>query len=289
MRNIILLADNDAKARDTWYKVLVEAGYEVKVAATPYETRSILTNTGVDLAILDPRLIEDDDINDISGLEIAMDKVFRNIPKIIFTGFQASPENIRNALGLNADDLPPALAWVNKAEGPEALLKTIRTTLETWPRLRMSTIKVSEQIKADHKETRQQAKLNYWMAGVVSILGFLLILIGIYLAWFTKLSIGIVGTTSGIILEVLGYLFFKQLNLANNRMDTYHRELLQTYWLELLLAASEQLPLEKQTRSTEWVIRVAANSWFALPQKGGDIVKIRPQDFQQPSVREEEE
>ena len=289
MSNVLLLADNNADVRELWSKLLTKAGYEVKLATNPQETRSMLRYTGVDVAILDHRLVDDTDESEISGLKIATDITFRTIPKIIFTAYPASPENMRKALGLAANDLPPALAWVGKEESPDVLLNAIRYTLETWPRLRMSTIRVSEQIKADHKVARQQAKLNYWTAGVVSALGFLLILIGIYLAWFTKLSIGIVGTTSGIILEVLGYLFFKQLNLANERMDTYHRELLQTYWLELLLAASEQLPLEKQISSAQGIIGVAADSWFSPAQKGGDIIITKQPDFQQPNVKEGDE
>ncbi len=83
------------------------------------------------------------------------------------------------------------------------------------------------------------------MAFAVSVPGFLVIFTGICLAWFDKLATGIVGAASGVILEALGYLFFTRLDLANDRMDTYRRELLQTYWLELLLAAYEQLPSER--------------------------------------------
>jgi hypothetical protein len=48
-------------------------------------------------------------------------------------------------------------------------------------------------------------------------------------------------------------------------MDTYHRELLQTYWLELLLATCEQLPSQKQVTTSEFIIRTAAESWFNVP------------------------
>lgn len=281
MKNIVLLADNNAEAREVWGEVLAKAGYEVKLAADPQEARAILRYTGVDVAILDPRLVDDSDEGDISGLEIATDRLFRNIPKIIFTAYPTSPETMRKALGLTAGDLPPALAWVGKEEGPDALLNTIRNTLETWPRLRMATIKVSEQIKADHKEIRQQAKLNYLAAAVVSILGFVLVLIGIYLAWFAGLSIGLVGTTSGIILQLLGYLFLKRLDLANERMDTYHRELLQTYWLELLLAACEQLPFEKKMDITVEVIRAAVGSWLS-PKLGEGALEMTGQHDLQP-------
>ena len=54
------------------------------------------------------------------------------------------------------------------------------------------------------------------------------------------------------------------LDLANARTDTHHRELLQTYWLELLLSACEQLPAERQVACTERAICAAMDNWFAF-------------------------
>jgi hypothetical protein len=142
----------------------------------------------------------------------------------------------------------------------------------------MLTIRVTEQIKADHRIARQQARINYTAAVLVSVLGFLLTVAGILLAWFAELGIGIVGTASGIILEALGYLFFKRLDLANERMDIYHKELLQTYWLELLLAASEQLPFERQIVSAERVIGTALESWFFSPEKVQTAIMAKRQN-----------
>lgn len=267
MRNVLLLADNEAEFRETWGKVLADARYDISPASNPEQARNLLREAGIDLAILDLRLVDDEDENDISGLKVATDKAFLHIPKIVLTAFPTSYENLREALGSTLDELPPAIAFVDKAEGPKALLEVARHALEIWPRLRMSTAKVSEQIKADHRVARQQARLNYAVAFAVSILGFLLIFSGICLVWFDKLTTGIVGTASGIILEALGYLFFTRLDLANDRMDIYHKELLQTYWLELLLAACEQLPSKRQVVYTERAIGAAIDSWLA-PQPG---------------------
>ena len=88
-----------------------------------------------------------------------------------------------------------------------------------------------------------------------------MILLGIALSWMNKISIGIVGTSSGIVMEVLSYLFFRRLDKANGRMDIYHKELLQIYWLELLMTASAQLPAEKEVENMEFVIRSATRSW----------------------------
>jgi len=263
MRNVLLLADNEAESRETWGKVLSEAGYDVRLASNPEQARNLLRETRVDIAILDLRLVDDEDGRDISGLDVATDKTFLHIPKIVLTAFPTSYENLRKALDRTPDELPPAIAFVDKAEGPRALLEQVQDALEIWPRLRMSTAKVSGQIKADHRVARKQARLNYAVAFAVSVLGFMMIFTGICLAWFDKLAMGIVGTASGVIMEALGYLFFTRLDLANRRMDTYHREILQTYWLELLLAACEQLPSERQVVCVERAIGAVIDSWLA--------------------------
>lgn len=276
MKNILLLADNEVQFREVWASVLVSAGYEVRQADTAEEARRILQEAGVDLAILDVRLIDDDDDKDISGLHLATEKAFRSVPKIMLTAFKISPENFRRTQDLTLEELPFAATWVGKDEGPDALLEAVRDTLSAWPNLRMLTSKVSRQIKVDHEIARQQARINYTMAVFVSALGFLLVVAGILLVWLARLDVGLVGTTSGIILQVLGYLFFTRLDLANKRMDIYHKELLQTYWLELLLATSEQLPFERQISSVEQVIGAALQSWFLSSEKA-ETALIRPE------------
>jgi CheY-like chemotaxis protein len=218
MGDVLLLADNEAKSREAWGRVLSDAGYEVRLASNPQEARNVLQDVRVDLAVLDLRLVDDDDETDITGLEIATEKTFRYVPKIVLTAFPTSYENLRRVLGPTVEELPSAIAFVDKAEGPKGLLEVVRRALEIWPRLRLSTAKVSDQIKVDHGVTRKQAKLNYAVAFAVAIFGFLLISIGIGFAWFGESAIGIVGTASGIILQALGYLFFTRLDRSNDRM-----------------------------------------------------------------------
>lgn len=263
MKQVLLLADDDTNFRNVWQKVLTEEGYAVEVARNAQETREILKNKNIDLAILDVRL-ESEEENDVSGLEIATDQAFRHIPKIVLTAFPISTENLRSLLGLKPDELPSALSFINKAEGELTtnLLAAIRHALTVWPHLRKATAAVARQINADHETIRQQAQRHYVAAFVFSILGFFLLCIGIIMAWLDRLAIGLVGTTGGLLLEALGFLFFTRLDQANKRMDLYHTELVQTYWLEVLLAACEQLPGEKQVTSAEQVIGAAAQSWF---------------------------
>ncbi len=103
-----------------------------------------------------------------------------------------------------------------------------------------------------------------WGITSMSIAGFLLILVGIVLvgAMGVRLTIGVVGTAAGLILEALGYLFFRQMDLANQRMDGYHQELLQTYWVEFLLSVAERLPPARESICVEKMIYAVVNSWY---------------------------
>jgi len=259
MKNVIPLADNQSEDRTTWQRVLTNAGYEVRLAKNPEEAREILQSARIDMAIIDLRLIDDNDENDISGLVLAKERSYRHIPKIILTAFGVGYSDLREVLGPALDELPPTVAFIKKDERPQILIDVIRKTIETWPRLRVAMAKVSDQIKNDHDETRRQARLNYRAAFGLSVLGAFVMFAGIGLAWLNQLAIGLVGTTGGILVEVLSY-------LANDRQDAYHQELLQTYWFEFLLAACEELPFEKRAVSIERAIHTAIDSWL-LPSR----------------------
>jgi CheY-like chemotaxis protein len=263
MREMILLADNDEQDRAVWQRGLEQAGYQVRLASTPEQARAALASGEVDLAILDLRLERDNNPEDVSGLILAKERAFRSIPKILLTGFPVKYRDLREVLGPIAEDLPAAVGIVDKAGGLAELLGTVEDTLRVWPRIRMSTSKVADQIKSDHHEARRQAAWNYWCAFLLSIIGCIIIFGGIVLAFANLLAIAIVATTGGIIAQALSFLFFKRVNLANERMDVYHRELLQTYWVEFLLTASEELPAEKRIACREHTLLTAANAWLA--------------------------
>jgi CheY-like chemotaxis protein len=263
MKKSVLVADNLPEDLATCQRILISAGYDVHVAHTLDEARDAMNNWRFDLAIIDLRLCDDKDANDLSGLILAKEKAFRHIPKIILTAFAVGFSELREVLGPVVDELPPTVAFVKKDERPQVLLEIIRQTLETWPRLRAAMSKLSEQIRGDHEEARYQARLNYRAAFILSVIGAFIMFLGISLAWLDQLAIGLVGTTGGIIIEFLSYLFFTRVNLANDRMDFYHQELLQTYWFDFLLAASEELPGDQRIESVQNVIYTAVASWLS--------------------------
>ncbi|MCA9921640.1 MAG: response regulator, partial [Anaerolineales bacterium] len=133
MKQVVLLADNNQEFCGVWGTVLTNAGYEVKLAVNPQEARFMLINIGIDLAVLDVRLEDDDDELDVSGLNLATDNAFRHIPKIILTAYKPSPEYIRKLRELSADKLPSAVTWMGKDEGTDKLLEIIPQVISLWP------------------------------------------------------------------------------------------------------------------------------------------------------------
>jgi CheY-like chemotaxis protein len=272
MKRTILFADNDPATREKWGQYLENEDYAVHLASTRQEACRELESGRIDLAVIDVRLEKDDDPNDRSGLELAAERIFRHIPKVILTGYTPRSFEDQRLVWEPVGGEPPAvIAFVGKAEGSEVLLGRIRNAFEVWPRLSLLSSKVSEQIKADHQTIRAQARWTLIISLVISLLGFGIIVTGILLAWQAGLAIGIVGAAAGLILNAVGYLFFARLDLANGRMDVYHQELLQTYWLEFLLSITERLPADRENACIERAVQAALESWYAPRGRlGGD-------------------
>ncbi|MGA9349745.1 MAG: TIR domain-containing protein [Anaerolineae bacterium] len=126
-KGTILFADNDLHFLKTRAEFLEQEGYLVVPATNVTEARRKLEIGGIDLAIIDIRLEDDDDEKDTSGLVLARD-VARSVPKIILTGFP-SYEYVREALRPQLDGLSAAVDFVTKQEGPEAMLAAVERFL----------------------------------------------------------------------------------------------------------------------------------------------------------------
>jgi DNA-binding response OmpR family regulator len=121
----ILLADNDPDFLNTRAEFVENAGYRVLKAYTLEQARQLLADTHTHLAILDIRMVDDDDEKDISGLILAKDPAYRPIPKIMLTGFP-SYQYVREALGPALDGLSAAVDFLSKMEGPEAMIQAVK-------------------------------------------------------------------------------------------------------------------------------------------------------------------
>jgi DNA-binding response OmpR family regulator len=123
-RKQILLADNAPDFLNTQAEFLERAGYHVLKAFKLEEAQRILSEAHVHLAILDIRMVDDDDEKDTSGLTLAKNSTVRSIPKIMLTNFP-TVKTATEALGAAAEGLPPAVDFVSKKDGEEVLIQAV--------------------------------------------------------------------------------------------------------------------------------------------------------------------
>lgn len=124
MAKIILFMDNVQDFLEVQSKLLEQAGYHVLRAVTLEDAEKKLKEKRIHLAIFDIRMLDEDDEQDISGLLLAQKEEYRPVPKIILTAYP-SYEYVREALGLAPDGLPPAVDFLDKDQGPEALIQAV--------------------------------------------------------------------------------------------------------------------------------------------------------------------
>lgn len=124
----IVFADNNLDFLKTRKQFLEQKGLEIIEATTLEEVKLALAREDIDLAILDIRLCDDDDDKDRSGLQLAADPSFIQIPKIILTAYP-TVEGMYDAFVDHDGNLPRVVEFVTKQDGPGALLAAISRVL----------------------------------------------------------------------------------------------------------------------------------------------------------------
>lgn len=122
----IFMADNDKDLLESYSDALREEGYEVTPANTFLRAEETLETRSeeFDVAILDIRLKDENNPNDRSGIQLARRFGGDSLPVIILTKLEGK-EEIKLALETDGHR-PPAVAYVEKSEGAEALLDAVR-------------------------------------------------------------------------------------------------------------------------------------------------------------------
>lgn len=126
----ILYADNDPDALKLTSQFLTKLGYIVEVADNPTSTIEKLKTQIFDLAILDLRLEDNDDVNDQSGLDIAKTEA-RSTPKLIYTAFPKFA-HAKEALLMDRHELPPAVDYLDKGIDLPGLKDAIENTISKY-------------------------------------------------------------------------------------------------------------------------------------------------------------
>jgi DNA-binding response OmpR family regulator len=134
MEKIVLFMDNAQDFLEVQSALLEQAGYQVLRASTLEAAEASLGERRIHLAILDIRMLDENDEHDISGLTLAQKEEYRPVPKIILTSYPGY-EYVREALGLAPDGQPPAVNFLDKDEGPEALIQAVEQAFVQYVRI----------------------------------------------------------------------------------------------------------------------------------------------------------
>jgi len=127
----ILFADNDPRFRETMSELLEQEGYLIVPATDPTEARRKLELGGIDLAILDIRLVDDGDEKDTSGLDLAKE-VALFVPRVfILSGFLEEHKPELESLRDQMTGSPVVMRFVAKQdpEVEKALMAEVRAAL----------------------------------------------------------------------------------------------------------------------------------------------------------------
>jgi predicted nucleotide-binding protein/DNA-binding response OmpR family regulator len=124
----ILFADNARAFVNTRKRFLEKAGYKVICAYTPDEAKRVLNEENIDLAILDLRMVDNQDEKDVSGILVAK-LAGRYVPKIILTLYPSVSTAVE-AMKPSLRGLPPAVNYIGKEEGHERLLQAVEEALK---------------------------------------------------------------------------------------------------------------------------------------------------------------
>lgn len=257
----LLLADNDEQYLETLRDYFEKRRFAVRTATNPEEAKAILEQGGIDLAILDVRLENNRNKQDISGIHI-IKTIAPEVPKILLTKW-LTYETLRETNNASLDGKSRPAACVDKRDGLPALLSAVRNTLEFESRYRESSNTLVLKLNQDYEEARQQSRWNYRIGLGVAVLGAVFIFVGTYLALKDKTYVAVLSALAGVLAEAATLLFFKRTDNANERMDRYHQELVETRGLEILLDASGELPvggMREQCR--EHIIKAATVLWL---------------------------
>ena len=134
MPKTIIFLDNDEDFLNVWSRLLTSRGYDVLQAQSLEEAKDILRTRRVHLAIFDIRAQDDDDTNDVSGLNLTLDPAYLIVPKIVLTAFPHYTYATK-AMKQDADGQQPALTLLDKADGPQKFLDTVADAFITHVRI----------------------------------------------------------------------------------------------------------------------------------------------------------
>jgi response regulator RpfG family c-di-GMP phosphodiesterase len=288
----ILLADNLRVFMDVRRKFLEQEGYKVITADNPSDAEKFLKQRRLDLAILDIRLVNDDDPEDKSGIMLAL-KYGPTLPIILMTGFPTW-EDVKTALGRDMTGLSRAVDFISKEEGPAVMLDAVKLTLSN-PHLKQNMMQefkaessqalletlnstnpaeTSDKFQASLDRTQgdllkhrekiiKEAKKHQRIAIWAGILVLLLIFLGVLLGYLDIIPFAALSGAAGIITEVFSVLSISRAVEASKRVDENYQKLQEFYEARHLLTICDTIAGQnKRDDAKRLIIEKLLGTWF---------------------------
>jgi len=288
---IILLADNLPDFLDERKEFLEEAGYTVITAQNPVDAEKILERGLVDLAILDIRLVDDDDPEDTSGLELAK-KFGQDIPLIMLTGYPTW-ESVKTALGKDITGLSPAVDFISKQEGPNLMIQAVNLTIEN-PKLKKNMLyefqvetsldlydamdkkeptetsdnfqrsleRTERELLQHRKEITQQSEKYQKIAIWMGLAGIGVIAFGAILVLVNITSLAVLSGIASIVSESISVLFIVRAVQASKLVDKNYDELQEIYKASHLISICDTMEKSKKEESKVLIVEKLLAKWF---------------------------
>lgn len=289
---IVLMADNLRQFLDERREFLERAGHTVITADNPIDAEKILGRGAVDLAILDIRLVDDDDPEDTSGLELAR-KFGPTIPIIMLTGYPTW-ENVKAALGRDLNGLSPAVDFLSKQESPGLMIDAVNLTVErptlkknimyefhaessqdlkealqqqepgeTADKFQKSLERTERDLLKHRKEISQQAEGYQRSAVWMRLLGMGVIVVGALLVFFNITPLAVLSGVASIVSEAISVLFITRATQASKLVDRNYEELQEIYKADQLVSICDTIEMmSKREDAKTLVIEKLAGKWF---------------------------
>lgn len=102
--------------------------------------------------------------------------------------------------------------------------------------------------------TKKQADKSFWLAVFSSVIGALLIILGVVLMFFGEVTPTYVATVGGVLTEFISALFLYFHTNTIKNMSKYHNKLLLSQNISIALKITETLPLEIQNSTREKLV-----------------------------------
>lgn len=102
------------------------------------------------------------------------------------------------------------------------------------------------QLNAYNDQTKSQANKSFTIASITSIIGFILLCIGLVLVFFGENKPGYLTTGIGLLIEFLSGIIFYLYNKTIIKMGEYHKKIVLTQNIALALKATDDFEINKK-------------------------------------------